>query len=755
MSNDSNILFYTKNARRWVEALPLGNGKIGAMVYGKTAKEIISLNYDELWTGFPRDYSDKDYSNVFKKARELALEGKYVAAQRMLESDFQNDNSQAYMPFGDLLLDFGRGKARAEKYERSLDLSTAVSLVKYEKSGVMYSREIFVSACAGAMVMNIRASEPVSFKIFFSTPLKSNSFVNAQGLLCLDGECPAQSEPNLKFNEKYQRYYEEDSYKGIHFRGAVKILSNNGSCLSLENSLQISQATNVTLAFSCESSFNGYNRHPFIDGKEYKNAVLEKLNGIKGNYEQLKQEHIDDYKRYYDRVSLDLGSQNKELVGTDKRLREFKKNKNDNGLISLLFNFGRYLTIAGSRENSQATNLQGIWNNEFVPPWNSNYTVNINTEMNYYPTLICNLPEMHLPLVEMVRELSQSGEITARMYYGAEGFTVHHNVDIWRHSSPVRGNACWSFWPFASGWLARHLFEHYEYTLDKDFLEKIAYPIIKKAAVFYSSLLIDDGKGALIFAPATSPENRFKAEGVDCAVSKTSTMSMAIIKELFANCIKSAEILGIKDQFTDVIREQAEKLLPFKTGSGGQLLEWYDEEIECEPHHRHVSHLYALHPADLITPDTTPELAEACRKTLELRGDGGTGWSLGWKINFWARLHDGNHALKLIEMQLNPVSATMPLYMCGGGTYPNMFDAHPPFQIDGNYGAASGIAEMLLQSHGNKIYLLPALPDAWKNGSVRGLKAKGNITVDIEWKNGKLFDYNLKGDTTGITVITG
>jgi alpha-L-fucosidase 2 len=446
-------------------------------------------------------------------------------------------------------------------------------------------------------------------------------------------------------------------------------------------------------------------------------------------------------------VKIDLCTYNTEDIPTDERLLEFNSGKSDRGLWSLLFNYGRYLTIAGSRDGSEAMNLQGIWNDSLTPRWSSNYTVNINTQMNYYPTLMIDLPEMTKPLIKLIREISITGKETARELYHAEGFVCHHNTDLWRHTTPIPGKALWSFWNMASGWLCRHLYDYYVYTLDTEFLSNTAYPIMKKAAAFYLDMLTDDGNGSLIISPSTSPENGFITERGPCGVSKTATLSMSIIKELFGNVEKCAEILSISDDVTNRIKTVTPHLLPFKTGRNGALLEWYDEEKEVDVHHIHISHLYALHPAKLITDDT-PLLQEAARKTLKKRGDEGTGWSFSWKINFWARLKDGNHALRLINMQLRPAWVRS----SGGGTYQNMFNAHPPFQIDGNFGATSGICEMLLQSDEKTIELLPALPDEWRDGRIEGIRAMNNIKASIEWKNGALVHYKLTGDTENVTV---
>lgn len=756
MHKDNYNLFYKSAAKKWQQALPLGNGCIGAMVYGKTDNEIISMNLDTLWTGYPRKTAVKEGAyEAFLKAREIMLEGKHGEAQDIIEKNVLANCSQAYMPCCDIRIKFDKN-GLLKNYKRNLDLRNGLHTVTYSRGKTDFSRETFISNPDNVYVDRFTAKKgKISFTVKLEAKMKYKVYT-ANDFLILDGQCPNDSPANIDTyaGNKGDKYPENKAEQGMLYRAALKI-KTDGKTVFGSNFIKVNDAKEAILIFSTEDSFNGYDKHPVLEGKEYENACINTIEKAYGkDYADLKNAHTADFSGLFDRVSLDIGSNGKEDIPTDKRLVKHHNGADDIGLYTLMFNFGRYLIISGSRAGTQATNLQGIWNNSATPPWSSNYTVNINTEMNYWPVLMCNLPECNLPLIDLIKDLSVRGEGPAKLIYNANGFCAHHNVDIWRFCDPANGSAQWGFWPMSGGWFCEHLFEHYLYTNDIEFLKNTAFPIMTKACDFFTDLLVEDKLGNLIFAPSTSPENEFKYKKDTSSVSETTTMTMSIIKELFENTLKAYEKLGLCDARSEKLAECLAKIKPFKIGSHGELLEWYDEEEENDIHHRHKSHLYGLHPAKLITPDETPELADACRKSLERRGDVGTGWSLGWKINMWARLWDGDHALKLVEKQLNPVPVGNGVrYAGGGGTYPNLFDAHPPFQIDGNYGYTSGICEMLLQSREGKIFLLPALPSSWQNGKVTGLKAIGDVTVDITWRNGKLKSYTVSGNTDNIEIF--
>lgn len=758
-SADSLRLTDKKPAVFWDEAYPIGNGSKGAMIFGGAEKEIICLNDDTLWSGYPMDRFKGDGKASLDRVKKLVREGKYAEADKEASERFACYASQSYMPLGDIVIEFTASSEKVSGYKRVLDLASAVCTSEYRRSGVRYKSVSFASHPANAIIYRIEATENgesakvINASLKFCSKLLSRSYTKGN-LLCLEGECPVTSGQNIDRTDRKTLYFDDPEKRGIRFMAMAEILTD-GAISSRDDGINVGNAGYLEVRITDATSFNGYKKHPFTEGKDYRSECEKLKNSISGiDHSRLMQEHIKDYSKYFNRVAIDLGTSGKAGVSTKDRMLRYAQGEEDKALPALLFNFGRYLTIAASRKGSEAMNLQGIWNSHFMAPWHSNYTVNINTEMNYFPTLAVGLKEMYQPLLRLIEEVSEAGVETAKRQYGSDGWCCHHNTDLWRHTEPVSGQATWLFWNGVGGWFCHHLMEYYEYTLDKKFLKEKARPIMAGAAKFYLSQL-ETVNGYRVIYPATSPENRYLCEGGSSAVSETTEMSMAIVRELFGNYVKVCDILGERDEVLEQIKAELPLLMPTMIGSDGRILEWYGEHEEKEVHHRHVSHLYSLHPGHAITPEKTPKLAQACRKTLEVRGDEGTGWSLAWKSNFFARLRDGDHVLKLIKRQLWLQEPMDTVRMGGGGTYPNLFCAHPPFQIDGNFGALSGITEMFLQSETEAVHIIPALPSEFENVGVKGLKAKGNRTVTVKVRGGKLVYCKITGSAPERITVRG
>ena len=728
-----NKLWYKNSASKFEEALPLGNGAFGAMVYGKTNKEKISLNLDTLWSGKRTDYISENAPAVYKKAQMLTLEGKVKEAENLMAEEFHNMWSAFYLPMGELTIE--RSSFEDTDYYRELNIEDAIAKTKFGKT----ANEAFISNPDNLMVFSETSLSKTDYTLTLSSKLKHIIKIIDKKLI-LSGRCP--SEGGSKWQDSSPKMFKYKSDEGVTFTVAIKILTD-GEIKSRGTYLVIAGATKLSLLIAAKSSFVSFDK---AFDESHQDKCFDILNKAESKgIKKIKEDHILDFKNLFNKTKLNLVAEEC-LLPTNERLKYF--DGSDLGLTELLFNYGKYLTISASRKGSEATNLQGIWNEELFAPWRSNYTVNINTEMNYWPTLSLDLYECFERFINLVKKISVTGKATAKNYYGAEGFCAHHNIDLWGHSSPVGGknnieSNYYANWCLSSGWMSSQLYWYYEYTLDKTFLKETIYPILKEASKFYLSVLIEDND-EYILCPSSSPENSYINEnGETCCLNKKVTMSQSIIKELFENTVKAAKELNIEDVFISVLNEKIEKINPYTVASDGRLLEWDKNYKESDPHHRHVSHVYGIYPGEHITTESTPDLADAIKKTLEARGDAGTGWSLGWKINLWAKLKEGNHAYKLICDQLRFVDSNETNYMGGGGTYANMMDAHPPFQIDGNFGAVSGITQLFVQYECGKIKILPALPDIMAKGEISGIKVKGNVKIDIKWNNNKLVKISL------------
>jgi alpha-L-fucosidase 2 len=763
--SDPNLkLWYNKPAVAWEEALPLGNGKTGAMVFGGVVTERLQLNDNTLWSGYPEAGNNPNGPSILPQVRQAVFDGDYEKAAELWKK-MQGPYSARYLPLADLWWHLNVNDSVPATYYRDLDLNNAIATVKYKIGDVTYQRETFISYPSKILVMRITADKKgtINGNLSLTSKLKYTVKTTANNYLVLRGKAP-KFVANRDY-EPQQVVYDSVKGEGMNFEVHVQIITEGGKVQQASNELSVTGANTVTIYLSEATSFNGFDKSPGLEGKEPSIEAKANLQrALKIPYAQLKATHIQDYQNLFKRVELKLDADaNAATLPTNERLKNFASAPTDHQLQVLYYQFGRYLLIASSRPGSRPANLQGIWNDQVQPPWGSNYTTNINTEMNYWLAENTNLSECHLPLFSFIKELAVNGVQTAKVNYDIkEGWVVHHNSDLWAKTSPPggydwdpKGMPRWSCWPMAGAWLCTHLWEHYLYTGDQAFL-KTAYPLMKGAAEFMLHWLINDpSSGFLVTNPSTSPENTIKIKGKEYQLSMATTMDMSIIRELFTACIKSSTQLKTDEAFRNELIQAKEKLYPFHIGRYGQLQEWFNDWDDPNDKHRHLSHLFGLYPGSQINPSTTPELAAAAKQSLIFRGDVSTGWSMAWKINWWARLQDGNHAYKILSDAFTYIDPTVKRdAMSGGGTYPNLFDAHPPFQIDGNFGAAAGITEMLLQSHNGNVALLPALPDAWKNGSISGIKARGNFKVTINWKNSKLVNATIYSGSGGLCRVS-